>query len=100
MKDLKYRYNGNNHFNEKVYHDTIRLMDRYMTFYDYHRSLPTDDEMMRYFGWTKDHLNRCYQMLKELGVVDYARNHRRTTLRFLGDYEGLNALIRIKKKDD
>ena len=94
MKDLKYRYNGNNHFNEKVYHDAIRLIDRITVLYRLHNFIPNDDSLIHYFCWTRDHLNRCYQMLKEMKVVDYARNHRRTTLKFLGDYEFLN------KKED
>ena len=99
MKNLKYRYNDNHHFNENVYHDTVRLMDRFIGFYQRHRQLPSDDENMMFFHWTRDHLNRCFQMLKEMGVVTYARNHRRTTLKFLGEYENLNSLIGNKKED-
>ena len=95
MKDLRYRYNGNNHFNENVYHDTIRLMDKIVVFYKLHGIIPTDDMIIHTYHWTRDHINRCYQMLKEMGVVTYARNHRRTTLQFLDKYKYLNE----KKKD-
>lgn len=100
MRDLKYRYNDNHHFNETIYHDTIRLMDRFMMFHQRNRLLPTDEENMKFFGWTKDHLNRCFQMMREMGIVDYVRNHRRTTLKFLGEYSTLNGFIQNKKKAD
>ena len=96
MKDLKYRLNDNHHFNENIYHDAIRLLDRITILCRLHNFIPSDANLMHYFYWNKDHLNRCFQMLKEMGKVDYARNHRRTTLKFLGEYEFLN---KYKKED-
>lgn len=84
---------GNHHFTSKVFEDSQRLLIRFQTFAQKGNMLPNDDANMKYFNWSKDHLDRCYQLLKEVKVVDYVRNHRRTTLKFLGEYAYLNNFI-------
>ena len=96
-RDKKSLYK-NHHFNENIYNDCIRLLKRIQTFAQKGSILPTDEMNMKYFHWTKDHLNRCYQMMKAAGVLTYSRNNRRTTLRFLGDCEYLNKFILKEKK--
>lgn len=84
---------GNHHFSKKVFEDSQRLLTRCnMLGVKTHR-IPNDASLMMYFGWTKDHLDRCYQLLKSVGVVDYAKGHRRSTLHFIGEYEYLNAYL-------
>lgn len=83
----------NHHFSSKVLEDSQRLLVRFHTFVQKGNCIPTDEMNLRYFNWSKDHLNRCYQFLKEAKVVDYARNHRRTTLKFLGEFAYLNDFI-------
>ena len=90
----------NHHFSKSVEKDCYRLMDRYKLFYEKKNLLPTDEANMKFFGWTKDHLNRCFQMLKEIGVVDYSRNNRRSTLKFLGKYSCLNGYLIKQKRGD
>ena len=88
----------NHHFSKKVRDDSIRLMDRFYFFYIKGALMPDDDNMIKHFHWNKDHLNRCFQFLKEMGVLTYSRNNRRTTLQFLGEYQRYNNYLRIKKK--
>jgi len=97
MKDLKYRFNNDHHLNENIYHDAIRLFDRIVAICDNYNVVPGDVNHMKYYNWSRDHINRCYKMLRELKLVDYVPYHRRTTLKFLGDYAYLNKYI---KKED
>lgn len=90
----------NNHFTRRVKDDSLLLLDRYIFFYQKSGLIPNDEGMLKYFRWTKDHLNRCYQYLKEIGVLTYARNNRRHTLQFLGDYARLNRVVKIKREVD
>ena len=85
--------NGNHHFTENIFRDTEKLLKRCQTFAQKGHNIPNDDANMKYFGWSKDHLDRCYQLLKTVNVVDYAPFHRRTTLKFIGDYDYLNEFI-------
>lgn len=93
-------FDKNHHLNKNVYHDCFKLLDRCHRFYLQQRTLPTDSENMKYFGWTKDHLDRCYQMLKKLGVVSYSRNNRRHTLKFLGKFYCLNEYLPTNNKKE
>lgn len=95
MLDLKYRFNGNKHFNKNVYYDSLKLLDRIIQFYKNSKIFPSDENNMKYFKWNNDHINRCYQMMKEMGIVTYARNHRRTTLSFLDEYAYLNEAVNL-----
>ena len=88
---------GNHHFTKKVFEDAERLLKRCQNFAQKGNMIPNDEMNMKYFGWSKDHLDRCYQLLKLVNVVSYVSFHRRTTLKFIGDYEYLNKFL-IKKK--
>ncbi len=98
--DEFYRFacDKSHHFTKTVYNDCFKLLDRFHYFYSKQKTLPTDEETIQYFHWSKDHLHRCYQMLKEMNIVSYARNHRRTTLRFHGKFACLNDYL--PKKED
>ena len=91
---------NNHHFSKKVRDDSIRLMERFHFFYLKHGLMPNDENNIKYFHWSKDHLNRCFQFLKEMGVLTYSRNNRRTTLKFLGEYQRYNGYLQIKKRGD
>lgn len=88
----------NHHFTKNVGDDARRLLTRLELFYKSHRPFPTDEDNMRHFGWSKDRINRCYQLLKEQRVVDYARNHRRTTLHFNDRYSVFNDWMKKEKR--
>lgn len=88
---------GNHHFTKKVFEDAERLLTRYNVLATNTNFIPDDKAMMKYFNWSKDHLDRCFQLLRTLGVVSYSRNNRRHTLKFLGDYEYLNELLNKKR---
>ena len=89
---------GNNHFSKNTFEDAEKLLRRVISFAQQGHNLPSDEMNMKYFKWSKDHLDRCYQLLKTVHVVDYSRNHRRTTLKFIGDYDYLNKFLVIKKR--
>ena len=89
---------NNHHFSKKVVDDSGLLMNRFYFFYLKGALLPSDENNMKHFNWSKDHLNRCFQFLKEMGVLTYSRNNRRTTLQFLGEYQRYNDRLPIKKK--
>lgn len=89
---------GNHHFTKKTFEDAERLLKRCQSFAQKGSCIPTDEMNMKYFKWSKDHLDRCYQLLKTVKVVNYAPFHRRTTLEFLGEYKYLNDFLTIKKK--
>ena len=84
---------GNHHFSKKVFEDSQALLTRCTILGTQKNYIPNDASLMMYFSWTKDHLDRCYQLLKTVGVVDYARNNRRSTFKFVGEYEYLNAYL-------
>ena len=96
-RDNKSMY-GNHHLNDKVFEDCKKLLQRCMAFAQKGHLIPTDEMNMKHFGWSKDRINRCYQMLKMAKIVDYSRNNRRSTLKFLGDYAYLNKFMMTKKK--
>ena len=89
---------GNNHFTKKVFEDSERLLTRYEILAKNNNHVPTDIEIMKYFNCTKDHLDRCFQLLRTVGVVSYSRNNRIHTLKFLGDYAYLNDYL-LKKEE-
>lgn len=90
--------NCNHHFTENIFKDADRLLKRCQNFAQKGNMLPDDEMNMRYFNWSKDHLDRCYQLLKTVNVVDYSRNNRRHTLKFVGDYAYLNEFMIKNKK--
>ena len=89
---------GNHHFTENTFKDAEKLLKRCQVFAQKGNNIPSDDANMKHFNWSKDHLDRCYQLLKTVNVVDYSRNNRRHTLKFIGDYEYLNKFLVINKK--
>ena len=97
-KNCSYFGDENHHFTKNINADANRLLNRLELFYTKGRHFPTDEENMRYFGWTKDHINRCYQLLKAQKLVDYARGHRRTTLQFKAKYSIFNDWVHNKKR--